>query len=264
MENKHQQILSEMMDLLTSLKSQVEVLESKLVEYQQMIDNQRVEENVECLAAEEIETPVIEEAVASDEPVTEDVATVEEEPEAAAEPEIEDSEVMVEIVDADEEMVEEQQADMFEMEVMDIELEPSDDLPFYDDVPSDEPVSEDLPQPPSSEDQPEEESIEDLPEAESAPIAVIDAMTAKQAWRTDMPGTPVKDIRSAISLNDRILFINYLFGEDPMAFQDMLTKLNAMSSFTEAADHVIAANPDWDLESDTVYRFMMAIRRRLQ
>ena len=27
---------------------------------------------------------------------------------------------------------------------------------------------------------------------------------------------------------------------------------------------ISSANQDWDLESDTVYRFMMAIRRRLQ
>ena len=95
-------------------------------------------------------------------------------------------------------------------------------------------------------------------------MPVIDAMIAKQPWRTDMPGSPVRDIRSAIALNDRILFINYLFGEDPMAFQDMLTQLNAMSSFDEAAAHVIATHPEWNLESDTVYRFMMALRRRHQ
>ena len=115
------------------------------------------------------------------------------------------------------------------------------------------------------------ETSDDLPEVvtvvtpeAAAPVPVIDAMIAKQAWRTDMPGSSVRDIRSAISLNDRILFINYLFGEDPMAFQEMLTQLNAMSSFDEAAAHAVAAHPEWDLESDTVYRFMMALRRRHQ
>ena len=254
MENKQQQILSEMMNLLAALKAQVEELEIKLAEYQQIIDNQQVEELVE----EVVETHVQLEVEVADEPVIEEVADAVEEPETV------EPEVVLEIVESEEEIAEDQQADMFEMEVMDIELEPSDDLPFYDDLPSEESVSENIPEEPVSEDLPEEAVVEDLPEAESVPVAVIDAMTAKQAWRTDMPGTPVKDIRSAISLNDRILFINYLFGEDPMVFQDMLTKLNAMSSFDEAADYVIAANPDWDLESDTVYRFMMAIRRRLQ
>ena len=243
-----------MTNLLAALKVQVEELEIKLAEYQQIIDNQQVEELVE----EVVETHVQLEVEVADEPVIEEVADAVEEPETV------EPEVVLEIVESEEEIAEDQQADMFEMEVMDIELEPSDDLPFYDDLPSEESVSENLPEEPVSEDLPEEAVVEDLPEAESVPVAVIDAMTAKQAWRTDMPGTPVKDIRSAISLNDRILFINYLFGEDPMVFQDMLTKLNAMSSFDEAADYVIAANPDWDLESDTVYRFMMAIRRRLQ
>ena len=221
MENKQQQILSEMTNLLATLKSQIEELEIKMAEYQQMIDNQQVDEGV----------------------VEEDV---------------------VEIVDAEEEVKEEPQADMFEMEVMDIELVPSDDLPFYDDVPSEDAATEDSSELEVAEDLPEE-VVDDLPEdAAPVPVAVIDAMTSKQAWRTDMPGSPVRDIRSAISLNDRILFINYLFGEDPIAFQEMLTQLNAMTSFNEAVDAVTAAHPEWDLESDTVYRFMMALRRRLQ
>lgn len=127
----------------------------------------------------------------------------------------------------------------------------SEDLPADDDLPFfDEPV----------------ETVEDLPAPvePAAPVAVIDAMTARQAWRTDMPGTPVRDIRSAISLNDRILFINWLFNEDPMAFQETLTSLNSMTSFDEAVNFVVARHPEWDLESDTVYRFMMALRRRLQ
>ena len=145
-----------------------------------------------------------------------------------------------------------------EDEVMDIELEPSDDLPFYDDLPVTEPEVELE----TSDDLPEVVTVV-TPEA-AAPVPVIDAMIAKQSWRTDMPGSSVRDVRSAISLNDRILFINYLFGEDPMSFQEMLTHLNAMSSFDEAAAYAIAAHPEWDLESDTVYRFMMALRRRHQ
>ena len=95
-------------------------------------------------------------------------------------------------------------------------------------------------------------------------LAVIDAMTARHPWRTDMPGTAVKDIRSAISLNDRIIFINYLFNEDPMIFQDALNKINQMASFEEAVDYVVSEHSDWDLGSEVVYRFMMAVRRRLR
>ena len=128
----------------------------------------------------------------------------------------------------------------------------------------------------------EEEVVEDLPDddlpifAAPEPVqpvvkaeqkvkqAVIDSMTDKQAWRTDMPGTQVKDIRSAISLNDRILFINMLFGQDPMAFQDTLTRINQMASLDDVVDYVVTERPEWDLESDTVYRFMMAVRRKIR
>ncbi len=94
--------------------------------------------------------------------------------------------------------------------------------------------------------------------------AVVDKLASKQAWRTDIPGAKVSDIRSAISLNDRILFINHLFGEDPAAFKEALTSLNAMDNFDQAADYIASIHPEWDMESDTVYRFMMAVRRRLQ
>lgn len=94
--------------------------------------------------------------------------------------------------------------------------------------------------------------------------SMVDKLTAKESWRTDIPGAKVSDIRSAISLNDRILFINQLFGEDPAAFKDALTSLNAMDNFDQAADYIASAHPEWDMESDTVYRFMMAVRRRLQ
>lgn len=94
--------------------------------------------------------------------------------------------------------------------------------------------------------------------------AVVDKLASKEAWRTDLPGTKVSDIRSAISLNDRILFINHLFGEDPAAFKEALTSLNAMDNFDQAVDYLASIHPEWNMESDTVYRFMMAVRRRLQ
>ena len=115
---------------------------------------------------------------------------------------------------------------------------------------------------------PEPIELEDgiIPVFEKAPRrkAVVDKLASKEAWRTDIPGTKVSDIRSAISLNDRILFINHLFGEDPAAFKEALTSLNAMENFDQAADYIASIHPEWNMESDTVYRFMMAVRRRLQ
>ena len=96
-----------------------------------------------------------------------------------------------------------------------------------------------------------------------ADTAVMDIMAEKQAWRTDRPGMPVKNIISAISLNDRVLLINVLFGEDPMLFQETIAKFNAMSSLSEALAFISENHPDWDMNSEPVYRLMMAVRRKL-
>ena len=93
--------------------------------------------------------------------------------------------------------------------------------------------------------------------------AVIDVMTEKQAWRTAMPGSPVKDVRSAIALMDRVLFINNLFGADAMAFQEALNQINQMQSLDEAVEYLAAIHPEWDFNSQTVYSFMMAVRRKV-
>ena len=101
------------------------------------------------------------------------------------------------------------------------------------------------------------------PEAEQS-TAIVDKLAAKQRWRTDMPGSPVKDIRSAIALNDRVLFINTLFDKDPVRFQADLTAINGMDTLAQAIDYFQEHHPEWNFDSDTVYRFMMAVRRKLR
>ena len=186
MENREQQILSEIKSMMASIRSQIELLDAKMAELQQVVDP----EDVDALPID-LDIDLLE-------PVYEDFPEVE----LAFEPEPE----------------------VVEPELL---LEPE--------VVVEQPVQ-----------------------------AVIDTMTAKHPWRTDMPGTPVKDIRSAISLNDRIIFINYLFNEDPMAFQNSLTKINTMASLDEVLEYVSQEHPEWNLESEVVYRFMMAVRRRIR
>ena len=96
-----------------------------------------------------------------------------------------------------------------------------------------------------------------------ADTAVMDVMAEKQAWRTDRPGMPVRNIISAISLNDRVYLINTLFGEDPLLFQETISKFNAMGSLSEALAYIGENHPDWDMNSEPVYRLMMAVRRKL-
>lgn len=83
-------------------------------------------------------------------------------------------------------------------------------------------------------------------------------------WMTAMPGAAVKDIRSAISLNDRVMFISTLFREDSLLYQDVVSNINGMESFDSAVKYLSDTFPEWDKESESVYRFMMAVRRKLR
>ena len=100
--------------------------------------------------------------------------------------------------------------------------------------------------------------------ADQAKPILNEVMAADCAWRKDMPGSPVRDIRSAISLNDRVIFINLLFKEDAQAFVDTLAKINTMETLDQAVEYICETFPTWDLNSDLVYRFMMAVRRKVK
>jgi len=151
-----------------------------------------------------------------------------------------------------------------------------DDLPFDDDFQADEPsaVPEPISEPtldiepeivinPTSE-EPTPKPKAAILDSKKAETAVMDVMAEKQAWRTDRPGSQVKNVISAISLNDRVLLINVLFREDPILFQSTISAFNGMANLDEAISYIQTNFPDWDLNSEPVYRLMMAVRRKLR
>ena len=93
--------------------------------------------------------------------------------------------------------------------------------------------------------------------------SLVDLATEKLAWKTDFPGIRVKNIRSAISLIDRAQFIGKLFGEDFSLYDKTISELNELETLDEAVRYITGNFPDWDLKSDLVYSFMMAIRKKL-
>lgn len=280
MENKERQILSEIMDMMASIRSQLEILDAKMAQLQLAVGQEDADETPIDLDIDDfMDDPVVPAVslVTQDEQVEVEPVKISDEPSEVADEQVpvsedrtegqeelqETEEVIDELVEVAEESVEVVEEVRQEEAVEDL---PDDDLPFGDISPDAAAAAED-----------EEEDDDDLPifaaPEQVPPVvkveqkvkqAVIDSMTDRQAWRTDMPGTQVRDIRSAISLNDRILFINMLFDQDPMAFQDALTRINQMASLAEVVDYIVAERPEWDLESETVYRFMMAVRRKVR
>lgn len=223
MENREQQILSEIKSMMASIRSQLERLDAKMAELQQVVDPEEFDSTP-------IDIEIDETVPAADLPV--------EEPQTVAVQEIPlEVEDIPEVV---EDVVEDLPAAVEEETVE----EEDDDLPGVFDIP--EPVT-----------------VADKASVEAKPI-LNEVITADYAWRKDMPGTPVRDIRSAISLNDRVIFINLLFKEDAQAFVDTLSKINAMETLDQAVGFICASFPEWDLSSELVYRFMMAVRRKVR
>lgn len=228
MENREQQILSEIKSMMASIRSQLERLDAKMAELQQVVDPEEFDSTPIDIEIDEI-------VPAADLPVEESqTVEVQEIP-----LEVEDiPEVMEDVVEDLPAVVEEETVEEETVE------EEDDDLPGVFDIP--EPVT-----------------VADKASVEAKPI-LNEVITADYAWRRDMPGTPVRDIRSAISLNDRVIFINLLFKEDAQAFVDTLSKINAMETLDQAVGFVCASFPEWDLSSELVYRFMMAVRRKVR
>ena len=133
-----------------------------------------------------------------------------------------------------------------------IDIAPEDDTPIDISISDVDDLPADIVEP--------KKAIMDVAKADTA---VMDVMAEKQAWRTDRPGMPVKNIISAISLNDRVLLINTLFGENPILFQETIAKFNGMASLSEALTYISENHADWDMNSEPVYRLMMAVRRKL-
>lgn len=261
MENREEQILSEIRTMMSAIRLQIDSLDAKIAQLQELFGHDEVYEGPidldieDDLPADNADIPaetspaeafqqVLPEGLSwSEEPSREEHSLpvqdcLTDEPSECGIPEVAVADETVEFTD-----------------VSDDEEDDDDD----DDAPVSAPAPEDKPV--LSDPAPIYEAAQSSPEKRKA---VIDVMADKQTWRTAMPGTGVKDVRSAISLNDRIIFINLLFKTDPMAFQDALTRINAMENLEQVVDYIAAEHPDWDLDSELVYRFMMAVRRKIR
>ena len=241
MENRHQQILSEIKSLMASVRVQLEQLDVKMAELQQSFEPQSIVIEPTDFSIDDITSVQGLDSLPEVQTVVEIEPVVFEPEMVASEPE--------DIVPAPEPVAEP------ETVVFDLVAEPealvSDPEPVVSEPAVSDPVAEVAVEQPV------------IADKVASRQAVIDAMASKQAWRTDMPGSPVRDVRAAIALVDRALFINTLFGEDAASFINAVNAVNQMTSLDEAVEYITENYPGWDMESDIVYRFMMAVRRKV-
>lgn len=230
-------------------------------------DVKPVEKPAEKPAEPEIvlpEEPVIEEPVI-DEPVIE-------------EPVIEEAPVLPEEPVIDEPAIEEPALSIEDLPVaadLDDAIEmPIDEMPEL--VPVTDPMAEVVTEPLF---EPVSQAAEPAPKAMAQPIAEpeitpVEAPKAEPAQPeqptepaqpaarpTTLFGSPVSDIRQAISLGDRFLFQRELFEQSGEKMQKTLDAINKCQSYDEAVK-MLDITYHWDKETTAYTLFMAALQRR--
>ncbi len=93
-----------------------------------------------------------------------------------------------------------------------------------------------------------------------APTAPTTANAPKAADIVNY-GTPVDDIRKALSINDRILFQRELFGGNKMAYDAAVETVNAAASYAQAYEY-FRQTYHWDENDPATEAFLKAVHRR--
>ena len=99
-------------------------------------------------------------------------------------------------------------------------------------------------------------------------ITLNDRMSAQMApgrMSDQLSGQPVTDLKKAITLNDKLLYIKELFNGYSLAYSEAIDILNKMSTFEEAESYLktsYATKNNWDDKTLTVDKFCALLQRR--
>lgn len=80
-----------------------------------------------------------------------------------------------------------------------------------------------------------------------------------------LKGSPIKDLRKAIGINDRFAFINELFRGDEAMYERSIKTINGFNIFPESEywiNRELMVKLGWDQDSETVKHFYQLIKRR--
>lgn len=82
---------------------------------------------------------------------------------------------------------------------------------------------------------------------------------------TVLEGTPIKDLKKAIGINDRFLFINELFRGDDVMYERSIKTINNFEIYPEAQFWIqreLKVKLGWDDSNETVKQFDALVKRR--
>jgi hypothetical protein len=87
----------------------------------------------------------------------------------------------------------------------------------------------------------------------------------KREWSERLQETPIKDLKKAIGINDRFLFIQELFQGDESMYERSLKTINAFSIYPEAEYWIrreLKTKLGWNDQSEAVQAFTQLVKRR--
>ena len=90
-------------------------------------------------------------------------------------------------------------------------------------------------------------------------------MQNKQSLSDKLKLTPIKDLKSAIGLNQKVTFINVLFKGSDKDFKNAISAINNFGHFSEAKTYIstnLLPKYNWDEQNETVSEFMQLVQRR--
>ncbi len=127
---------------------------------------------------------------------------------------------------------------------------------------------------PAEESKPETPNVIDsLPIKEVHEVILIDESDSlneilkedKEELSETLQNSPIKDLKKAIGINDRFLFINELFQGDETSFERSIKTINGFSIYAEAEFWIrreLKTKLGWDLQSESVKQFDALVKRR--
>jgi hypothetical protein len=89
----------------------------------------------------------------------------------------------------------------------------------------------------------------------------ISGKKTKQDVSTKLQSKPIKDINSAIGINDKFIFIKELFGNNKEHYHETILVLNNFDTFENALEF-LNENFDWDSDDPNVERLKELVRRK--
>ncbi len=116
--------------------------------------------------------------------------------------------------------------------------------------------------------QPEPEVIARPVEDFNKPPLTLNQILSAQlanATRLSEQQSPIKDLRSAINLNDKMLYVKDLFNGYSLSYSEAIEILNRMDSYNDA-DHFLRTNyvtkNRWEEKQATADKFYALLKRR--